>query len=65
MLLLVILQGVCMGTASALMHWSILDMLPGWFVERRGLASGIVLGGGSFGGKTLFVLKTHLTHDSA
>lgn len=47
---LVLLQGVIFGASGALMYYPILVLLPQWFVQRRGLATGIIFSGSGIGG---------------
>ncbi|GAA5932290.1 uncharacterized protein JCM15063_001181 [Sporobolomyces koalae] len=49
---LVLLQGVLCGASGAVLYTPVLLFLNGWFVEKRGLASGIVFSGTGFGGLT-------------
>ncbi|TCD69780.1 hypothetical protein EIP91_006316 [Steccherinum ochraceum] len=48
--LLIFLQGICLGVGGGMMYWPSLSLLPEWFVQRRGLASGIMFAGGGVGG---------------
>ena len=34
-----------------MMYWPSLNLLSEWFVQRRGLAGGIIFSGGGVGGK--------------
>ncbi|CCM02672.1 uncharacterized protein FIBRA_04777 [Fibroporia radiculosa] len=53
---LVMLQGVLFGISAGLMYFPILVLLPQWFVQRRGLATGIIFSGSGLGGEFLFVV---------
>ncbi|GAA6003920.1 uncharacterized protein JCM10292_000606 [Rhodotorula paludigena] len=47
---LILLQGVLCGVSGAILYAPVLLWLNGWFLERRGLASGLVFSGTGFGG---------------
>ncbi|KAJ3735187.1 MFS general substrate transporter [Lentinula guzmanii] len=47
---LIILQGVIFGLAAGVLYAPIIMWLSEWFVQRRGLAGGIIFGGSGVGG---------------
>ena len=47
---LILLQGVGVGTAGAILYMPVIKLLPEWFSERRGLAGGIIFSGTGVGG---------------
>ncbi|TFK98066.1 major facilitator superfamily domain-containing protein [Pterulicium gracile] len=47
---LVLLQGIVFGLAGGVLYVPIIMWLSEWFVERRGLAGGIIFGGSGIGG---------------
>ncbi|KDQ61483.1 hypothetical protein JAAARDRAFT_54850 [Jaapia argillacea MUCL 33604] len=47
---LIVLQGVMFGIGGGLLYVPVIIWLPEWFVERRGLASGLIFGGSGIGG---------------
>ncbi|KAK7686228.1 hypothetical protein QCA50_010448 [Cerrena zonata] len=48
--LLIALQGVGLGFGGALCYWPVIFLVSQWFVQRKGLASGIVFAGSGIGG---------------
>ncbi|CAL1714358.1 unnamed protein product [Somion occarium] len=48
--LLILLQGVGLGIAGGLLYWPIISFVSEWFVQRRGLAGGIIYAGSGIGG---------------
>ncbi|GAA6021935.1 hypothetical protein JCM10207_002605 [Rhodosporidiobolus poonsookiae] len=50
---LILLQGVLGGITGAILYTPVLLFLNDWFHEKRGLASGIIFSGTSFGGLAL------------
>ncbi|KAI5461957.1 monocarboxylate transporter [Mariannaea sp. PMI_226] len=59
---LIATQGVLYGTSYLLLYFPLLCMLNEWFVQRRGLAYGILYGGGGLIGVGLpFLLETLLS----
>ena len=52
--LLIALQGVGLGFGGALCYWPVIFLVSQWFVQRKGLASGIVFAGSGIGGKSFF-----------
>ncbi|EKM53771.1 uncharacterized protein PHACADRAFT_98814 [Phanerochaete carnosa HHB-10118-sp] len=48
--LLIVLQGVVYSIGASLVYYPILSYLSEWFVQRRGLASGIVVAADNIGG---------------
>ncbi|KZT57502.1 MFS general substrate transporter, partial [Calocera cornea HHB12733] len=53
---LILLQGVVLGAAGGALYGPVLLWLPEWFVERRGLAGGIIFAGTGIGGGLFPVL---------
>ncbi|GAA5861711.1 hypothetical protein JCM1840_005238 [Sporobolomyces johnsonii] len=47
---LILLQGVLGGLSGAVLYAPVLLWMQGWFLERRGLASGIIFSGTGIGG---------------
>ena len=47
---LILLQGVLFGIGGGMLYVPVIKLLPEWFSERRGLASGIIFAGGGVGG---------------
>ncbi|KAJ3776698.1 MFS general substrate transporter [Lentinula raphanica] len=47
---LIVLQGVVFGLAAGVLYAPIVMWLSEWFVQRRGLAGGIIFGGSGVGG---------------
>ncbi|CEQ40786.1 SPOSA6832_02419, partial [Sporobolomyces salmonicolor] len=47
---LILLQGVLGGMSGAVLYAPVLLWMQGWFLERRGLASGIIFSGTGIGG---------------
>ncbi|KAI0788869.1 major facilitator superfamily domain-containing protein [Abortiporus biennis] len=47
---LILLQGLGVGIGTSLLYWPIISLLSDWFVERRGLAGGIIFAGAGAGG---------------
>ncbi|GAA5827562.1 hypothetical protein JCM11251_001734 [Rhodosporidiobolus azoricus] len=56
----VILQGVLGGVTGAVLYAPVLAFLNDWFLEKRGLASGLVFAGTSIGGTVLPYLIEYL-----
>ncbi|KAI0788868.1 major facilitator superfamily domain-containing protein [Abortiporus biennis] len=48
--LLILFQGVGIGIGGGLLYWPIISLVSDWFVERRGLAGGIIFAGSGAGG---------------
>ncbi|GAA6012733.1 hypothetical protein JCM11491_002545 [Sporobolomyces phaffii] len=57
---LVLLQGVVCGMTGAVLYAPVVMHLNSWFVERRGLASGIIFAGTGIGGATFPFLLSKL-----
>ncbi|KAF9052588.1 major facilitator superfamily domain-containing protein [Rhodocollybia butyracea] len=57
---LIICQGVLPGLAAALISFPVYIWMTQWFVERRGLASGIMIAGASLGGVCLPLILSSL-----
>ncbi|GAA5941438.1 uncharacterized protein JCM15063_006102 [Sporobolomyces koalae] len=57
---LILLQGVICGASGAVLYSPIVMHLNSWFVERRGLASGIVFAGTGIGGACFPFLLSYL-----
>lgn len=51
--LLVLLQGVGLGMGGGMLYWPVIDLVAQWFVEKRGLAGGIIFAGSGVGGANL------------
>lgn len=49
--LLILLQGVCFGIGGGTLYWPVMVLVSEWFVQRRGLAGGIIFAGSGIGGK--------------
>ena len=47
---LILLQGVGVGIGGGIVYMPVVKLLPEWFSERRGLASGIIFSGTGVGG---------------
>ncbi|KAH9487292.1 MFS-type transporter asR1 [Psilocybe cubensis] len=47
---LILLQGVVFGVAAGAMYAPVLIWIPDWFVNRRGLAAGLIFGGAGLAG---------------
>ncbi|KAH9951079.1 MFS general substrate transporter [Amylocystis lapponica] len=47
---LILLQGICVGLGGGLLYFPVVLMLSQWFVQRRGLAVGLVFSGSGAGG---------------
>jgi len=47
---MILLQGVIFGISAGALYAPIVMWLSDWFVERRGLAGGIIFGGSGIGG---------------
>ncbi|PCH44516.1 MFS general substrate transporter [Wolfiporia cocos MD-104 SS10] len=59
---LVMLQGVGFGIGGGLMYFPIVALLPQWFSQRRGLATGIIFSGSGLGGFAFpYILEAMLT----
>ncbi|KAI0072284.1 MFS general substrate transporter [Panus rudis PR-1116 ss-1] len=48
--LLILLQGVCFGIGGGALYWPVMVLVSEWFVQRRGLAGGIIFAGSGIGG---------------
>ncbi|KAI0788899.1 major facilitator superfamily domain-containing protein [Abortiporus biennis] len=48
--LLILLQGVGLGIGGGMLYWPVISLVSDWFVERRGLAGGIIFAGSGAGG---------------
>ncbi|KII90896.1 hypothetical protein PLICRDRAFT_39502 [Plicaturopsis crispa FD-325 SS-3] len=57
---LVILQGVLYAVGGSLLYAPCISYLSEWFVERRGLASGVLFAGSASGGFILPLILPHL-----
>ncbi|KAI0824006.1 MFS general substrate transporter [Trametes gibbosa] len=58
---LILLQGVGVGIGGGLLYMPVIQLLPEWFSERRGLAGGIIFAGTGLGGFVFpFVLNALL-----
>ncbi|KAH9485839.1 Aspyridones efflux protein apdF [Psilocybe cubensis] len=57
---LIILQGIVFGIGAGVFYAPILIWLSDWFVERRGLAGGIIFGGSGVGGFVLPIAMGYL-----
>ena len=51
---LILLQGVGVGVGAGVMYTPIFQLIPEWFSERRGLASGLIFSGTGVGGMVYF-----------
>ena len=47
---LMLLQGVGFGIGGGMLYMPIINLLSEWFVQRRGLAGGIIFAGSGVGG---------------
>ncbi|CAL1714360.1 unnamed protein product [Somion occarium] len=61
--LLIALQGVGLGIAGSLLYWPVIFLVSEWFVQRKGLASGIIFAGSGIGG-FIFPLIVNALMDS-
>ena len=53
---LILLQGAGVGIGGGIVYLPIIKLLPEWFSERRGLASGLIFSGTALGGMfTLYI----------
>ncbi|PVH75956.1 MFS general substrate transporter [Cadophora sp. DSE1049] len=59
---LIIMQGVLYGIGFLIIYYPLLNMLNGWFVERRGLAYGIMFASSGIFGAGLPFLLEHLLY---
>lgn len=57
---LIVTQGCLFGIFGGLLYYPTIVWLPEWFVERRGLAAGIIFGGNGAGGAIFPLLLTKL-----
>ncbi|GAA6017893.1 hypothetical protein JCM10207_003490 [Rhodosporidiobolus poonsookiae] len=57
---LIVLQGVLGGFSGAVLYAPVLLYLNDWFMEKRGLSSGIVFSGSSIGGAAFPFLINHI-----
>ncbi|KDR73320.1 hypothetical protein GALMADRAFT_125448 [Galerina marginata CBS 339.88] len=57
---LVALQGVMFGLAAGVIYTPVVLWLSEWFVERRGLAGGLIFGGAGIGGLILPLVMGYL-----
>jgi MFS family permease len=57
---LIVTQGALFGTGFLVLYYPVLSMLQEWFVERRGLAFGIIFGATGVAGAALPFLINHL-----
>ncbi|OJT02208.1 hypothetical protein TRAPUB_7323 [Trametes pubescens] len=58
---LILLQGVGVGIGGGLLYMPVIQLIPEWFSERRGLAGGIIFAGTGLGGFVFpFVLRVLL-----
>lgn len=57
---LVLLHGVGLGIGGGLLYWPIMILVSEWFVQRRGLAGGIIFAGSGVGGKQPVGYLRHL-----
>ncbi|EIW52382.1 MFS general substrate transporter [Trametes versicolor FP-101664 SS1] len=58
---LILLQGVGVGIGGGLLYMPVIQLIPEWFSERRGLAGGIIFAGTGLGGFVFpFVLNVLL-----
>ncbi|CAL1714357.1 unnamed protein product [Somion occarium] len=61
--LLILLQGVGLGVAGAVLYWPVVLYVSEWFVEHRGLAGGVIFAGGGLGGFFFpFIVNSLLDH---
>ena len=49
---LMLLQGVGFGIGGGMLYMPIINLLSEWFVQRRGLAGGIIFAGSGVGGQS-------------
>lgn len=49
---LILLQGVGVGIGGGLLYMPVIQLIPEWFSERRGLAGGIIFAGTGLGGQS-------------
>jgi hypothetical protein len=57
---LIVTQGALFGVGFLVLYYPVLSMLQEWFVERRGLAFGIIFGATGVAGAALPFLIQHL-----
>ncbi|KAJ8094307.1 hypothetical protein PM082_006847 [Marasmius tenuissimus] len=58
--LLVFLQGVLYAVGGSLLYYPCISYMSEWFVERRGLANGVMFAGASTGGLILPLILPYL-----
>ncbi|KAI0788889.1 MFS general substrate transporter [Abortiporus biennis] len=60
---LILLHGVGLGIGGGMLYWPIIALVSEWFVQRRGLAGGIIFAGSGVGGFVFpFVINALLSH---
>ena len=54
---LILLQGAGVGIGGGIVYLPIIKLLPEWFSERRGLASGLIFSGTALGGMFMLYIS--------